>query len=330
MNIRIRALVVVFFVAIVSVIVLPTSGCRPADPTLVKIVSSLPRTGSAKQQSDTIVRGIRMAVDEAGGRVGGEGQDQHPHPHVAGGDDLGHRRHAHHCAAEGAQHPHLRRSLEGGPEHRRVDALVDREARLLRCKPRQLPQLGVVGRAHVGELRTELTPPGPDQGVRALQVEVVAHQHQRTGRDRRVEGAGGVGGDHQLGAEQARQAHRGHHLLGTVALVEVEAAVGDEQRLVAAAPEGEALAVAHEGVEREGKDLREVDDFGRSPPRNLELEARAGDQQAAHPTRRKPLAEGLGDARQIGGGHARAHGGEGSTARAAGRQPQRARSSSKR
>ncbi len=45
-------------------------GCRPADPTLVKIVSSLPRTGSAKQQSDTIVRGIRMALEEAGHRAG--------------------------------------------------------------------------------------------------------------------------------------------------------------------------------------------------------------------------------------------------------------------
>lgn len=45
-------------------------GCRPADPSLVKIVSSLPRTGSAKQQSDTLVRGIRMAIEEAGGRVG--------------------------------------------------------------------------------------------------------------------------------------------------------------------------------------------------------------------------------------------------------------------
>ena len=45
-------------------------GCRPADPTLVKIVSSLPRTGSAKQQSDTLVRGIRMAIEEAGGRAG--------------------------------------------------------------------------------------------------------------------------------------------------------------------------------------------------------------------------------------------------------------------
>jgi branched-chain amino acid transport system substrate-binding protein len=46
------------------------AGCRPADPGLVKIVSSLPRTGSAKQQSDTIVRGIRMAIDEAEGKVG--------------------------------------------------------------------------------------------------------------------------------------------------------------------------------------------------------------------------------------------------------------------
>ena len=46
------------------------AGCRPADPSLVKIVSSLPRTGSAKQQSDTLVRGIRMAIEEAGGKVG--------------------------------------------------------------------------------------------------------------------------------------------------------------------------------------------------------------------------------------------------------------------
>jgi len=36
----------------------------------VTIVSSLPRTGSAKQQSDTIVGGIRMAIEEAGGSVG--------------------------------------------------------------------------------------------------------------------------------------------------------------------------------------------------------------------------------------------------------------------
>jgi branched-chain amino acid transport system substrate-binding protein len=64
MNVRIRA------VALVAALLMGLAGCRPADPTLVKIVSSLPRTGSAKQQSDTIVGGIRMAIEEAGGRVG--------------------------------------------------------------------------------------------------------------------------------------------------------------------------------------------------------------------------------------------------------------------
>jgi branched-chain amino acid transport system substrate-binding protein len=40
------------------------------DPKVVKIVSSLPRTGSAKSQTDTIVNGIKMALDEAGWKVG--------------------------------------------------------------------------------------------------------------------------------------------------------------------------------------------------------------------------------------------------------------------
>ncbi|CAN5188821.1 branched-chain amino acid ABC transporter substrate-binding protein [soil metagenome] len=35
-----------------------------ADDTVIKIVSSLPRTGSAKGQTDTIVDGIRLALDE--------------------------------------------------------------------------------------------------------------------------------------------------------------------------------------------------------------------------------------------------------------------------
>jgi branched-chain amino acid transport system substrate-binding protein len=42
----------------------------PQDPNTIKIVSSLPRTGSAKAQTDTIVNGITMALDEAGWKVG--------------------------------------------------------------------------------------------------------------------------------------------------------------------------------------------------------------------------------------------------------------------
>jgi branched-chain amino acid transport system substrate-binding protein len=40
-----------------------------ADSHLIRIVSSLPRTGSARQQTDTIVNGIKMALEEAGDRV---------------------------------------------------------------------------------------------------------------------------------------------------------------------------------------------------------------------------------------------------------------------
>jgi len=46
------------------------SGCNKRDPNTIVVVSSLPRTGSAKGQTDTMVNGIRMAIDEYGGKVG--------------------------------------------------------------------------------------------------------------------------------------------------------------------------------------------------------------------------------------------------------------------
>ncbi len=42
----------------------------PGDPGVVKIVSSLPRTGSAKAQTDTIVNGIEIALVEADYKCG--------------------------------------------------------------------------------------------------------------------------------------------------------------------------------------------------------------------------------------------------------------------
>lgn len=53
---------------------LASSGCGgsggPRNPDQIRIVSSLPRTGSAKAQTDTIVNGIRMAIEEAGHEAG--------------------------------------------------------------------------------------------------------------------------------------------------------------------------------------------------------------------------------------------------------------------
>ncbi|MCG3150486.1 MAG: Leucine-, isoleucine-, valine-, threonine-, and alanine-binding protein [Verrucomicrobiae bacterium] len=42
-----------------------------AQAEVIKIVSSLPRTGSANAQTSTMVNGIKMAIDEVGGKVAG-------------------------------------------------------------------------------------------------------------------------------------------------------------------------------------------------------------------------------------------------------------------
>lgn len=44
-------------------------GCN-SDKNTIRIVSSLPRTGSAKGQTDTIVDGIRLAIDDYNGQIG--------------------------------------------------------------------------------------------------------------------------------------------------------------------------------------------------------------------------------------------------------------------
>ena len=49
---------------------LACSVVHAADSHVIKIISSLPRTGSANAQAQTIVNGIKMAIDEAGGKVG--------------------------------------------------------------------------------------------------------------------------------------------------------------------------------------------------------------------------------------------------------------------
>jgi branched-chain amino acid transport system substrate-binding protein len=43
---------------------------QPGGEEIIKIVSSLPHTGSAGAQTNTIVNGVRMAIEERGGKVG--------------------------------------------------------------------------------------------------------------------------------------------------------------------------------------------------------------------------------------------------------------------
>jgi branched-chain amino acid transport system substrate-binding protein len=47
------------------------SGCGSKGGNTIKLVSSMPRTGSAKGQTDTIANGIKMAIDEYNGEIAG-------------------------------------------------------------------------------------------------------------------------------------------------------------------------------------------------------------------------------------------------------------------
>jgi branched-chain amino acid transport system substrate-binding protein len=67
---RFRWLYVLFMGTLAVPFATGCSGCNKRDPNTIVILSSLPRTGSAKGQTDTMVNGIQMAIDEYGGRVG--------------------------------------------------------------------------------------------------------------------------------------------------------------------------------------------------------------------------------------------------------------------
>ena len=59
-----RLLPLAAILGFVALGVLTPAPANQADDSIIKIVSSLPRTGSAKGQTDTIVDGIRLAFDE--------------------------------------------------------------------------------------------------------------------------------------------------------------------------------------------------------------------------------------------------------------------------
>lgn len=65
----VRILPTLLLVAFVAIgITLPAPSAH-TDSDVIKIVSSLPRTGSARGQTDTIVEGIQLAIHEAGGAI---------------------------------------------------------------------------------------------------------------------------------------------------------------------------------------------------------------------------------------------------------------------
>lgn len=58
------------FISAVAALALLGGNADAESSKVIKIVSSLPRTGSANAQTTTVVNGIKMAIEEVGGKVG--------------------------------------------------------------------------------------------------------------------------------------------------------------------------------------------------------------------------------------------------------------------
>lgn len=65
-----RAIYVLSFALSLFIVFNSVTTLHADDSKLIKIVSSLPRTGSANAQTSTMVNGIKMALEEIGGKVG--------------------------------------------------------------------------------------------------------------------------------------------------------------------------------------------------------------------------------------------------------------------
>src|SRR5688572_24234856 len=65
-----RALALVTLTALLVPVAACDSGSATGRPDVIKIVSSLPRTGSNNAQTTTMVNGINMALDEVGRKIG--------------------------------------------------------------------------------------------------------------------------------------------------------------------------------------------------------------------------------------------------------------------
>jgi len=65
-----RSLFSAVHIGMLLVLMVSCNGQQAERSNVIRIVSSLPRTGSANAQTGTIVNGIRLAIDEVGGKVG--------------------------------------------------------------------------------------------------------------------------------------------------------------------------------------------------------------------------------------------------------------------
>ena len=203
---------------------------------------------------------------------------------MAGGNDFGHRAHAHGVGPDEAQ----KLVLGGGFQHRAGHGDVHAaphffgHSQLFGGAFGAGQQGGVVGGEHVGEARAQLIQVLADERVVGLQVDVVLNQHQVRELIVGMEAAGGVADEELPDTQQLQHPHGHHHLLHTVAFVVVKAALQHGHPLPTEPAQQQAPGVAFDGGSREMRDVG-VADFvlhlyfaGQRPQAGAQDDARFG------------------------------------------------------
>ena len=119
-----------------------------------------------------------------------------------------------------------------------------------------------VGVSHVGKAYAEAVVVGTDQGIRSLQVDVVADQDQRALLVIQIDAAGCVGEDDGTNSHAAEDAHGEGDLLRRISFIEMNAALHHGYRSHARFADYHLSGMADGSRAREGGDFVEMDSGG--------------------------------------------------------------------
>ena len=181
---------------------------------------------------------------------------------MGGGQCLGDGGHAHGIGAQDAGGPDLGGSLKLGAGEEHVHALVDPDAGAGGAVQGQLPQLRGVHPGDVEEAGAELLHVGAPEGAAAVELDVVGDDHHIAGAVAGVDGAGGVGEDGGLDAQQLEYPNGDDQLFEVIALIGVEPA-GHAHHLAAAdGAEDELAGVGGHGGHQEIGDVLVIHHHG--------------------------------------------------------------------
>jgi len=204
---------------------------------------------------------VERLLEDASSHVSDAGDADDLGALVTSSDDLRDGGHADCISADGTSHADLSRSLVGGTAIGLVNTLDDLDATGGGSLADEVKALGRVG-AHVREARAEAVVVGANERVHAKHVDVVGHEHEVTGLEGGVDTTGSIGNDELLHAEVVHGADANDDGLGIVALVQVPAALLDDDELAADVASNKLTDMTGNGGLGEVGDLAVRDDDG--------------------------------------------------------------------